>query len=157
MSDRDAQLEERLRVLEDRLEIYDLIASYGPLVDAGDAEATAALWTEDGSYDVDTGQYEGQDGIAAMVASDGHQRLIGSGCAHLTGLPRISLDADSATAVSHSQLVVRRADGRGFEVLRATAHRWELVRTPDGWRIARRTARLLDGAEDARLLLRDLP
>ena len=152
--DRLAQLEDRLRRLEDRAAVYDVIAAYGPLVDAGNASATAALWTEDGSYDVDTGRYDGHDGIAAMVGSRGHQGLLARGCAHLTGLPRITVDGDTAVAVAHSQLVLRRADGRGYDVLRATAHRWELVRTSGGWRVSRRTSRLLDGSPEARELLR---
>ena len=152
--DRLERLEARVRQLEDRSAIGDLIASYGPLVDAGDAAGAAALWTADGVYDVDTGRYEGPDGIAAMVQSPGHQRLIGRGCAHLSGPPRIDVDGDLAVAVCHSQLVLRREDGNGFDVLRATAHRWELVRTELGWRVHRRTARLLDGDEAARALLR---
>lgn len=148
------RLEARVQQLEDRLAIGDLIASYGPLVDAGDAAGAAALWAADGVYDVDTGRYDGPDGIAAMVESPGHQRLIGRGCAHLSSPPRIDVDADVAVAVCHSQLVLRREDGSGFDVLRATAHRWELVRTADGWRVSRRTARLLDGDGGARALLR---
>jgi hypothetical protein len=154
LEDRIAQLEARTQLLQDRLEIYDLIASYGPLVDAGDATATAALWTEQGTYDVDTGRYDGHEGIAAMVESRGHQWLIARGCAHVTGPPRIELAGNVAVAVCHSQLVVRREDGSGFDVLRATAHRLELVRTRDGWRIHRRTSRLLDGGPAARALLR---
>ncbi|MDO9487571.1 MAG: nuclear transport factor 2 family protein, partial [Sphingomonadaceae bacterium] len=46
-----ALLESRLRELEDRLEIYQLLSAYGPLVDSGDAEATADLWVADGVYD----------------------------------------------------------------------------------------------------------
>lgn len=155
MSDdeRLAQLESRLRALEDRLEICDLIASYGPLVDAGDAAATAALWTDEGVYDVDTGRYEGAEGIAAMVESEGHQWLLDRGCAHITTPPHVRLEGDAAVAVCHSQLVVRRKDGSGFDVLRATAHRWELVRTGQGWRVERRTSRLLNGDERARALL----
>ena len=148
------RLEARVQELEDRLAIGDLIASYGPLVDAGDAAGAAALWAADGVYDVDTGRYDGPDGIAAMVGSPGHQRLIGRGCAHLSSTPRVDVDGDVAVAVCHSQLVLRREDGSGFDVLRATAHRWELVRTADGWRVSRRTARLLDGDEAARALLR---
>ena len=41
--DRLEQLEQRLRALEDERAIARLIASYGPLVDSGDAEAVAAL------------------------------------------------------------------------------------------------------------------
>lgn len=155
--DRLGQLEARLGLLEDRLEIYELIASYGPAVDAGDAAATAELWTEDGTYDVDTGVYEGRSGIADMVDSGPHQGLLARGCAHLTGPPQIRLDGDEATAVSHSQLVLRRADGSGYDVVRATAHRWDLVRTQGGWRVRRRTSRLLDGQPAARSLLRQAP
>lgn len=151
--ERLAQLEERLRRAEDRLEILDLVAAYGPLVDSGDAAGAAALWTEDGVYDVDTGTYEGHDGIAAMVLSRQHQRLIAHGCAHLTSPPRVDLHGDSAVAITHSQLVLR-AEGGGFDILRATAHRWDLVRTSAGWRIDRRTSRLLEGSEAARDLLR---
>lgn len=152
--DRIAPLEARLRILEDRLEIADLLAAYGPRVDAGDADATAALWTEDGVYDVDTGVYEGRQGIADMVRSSFHQGLLLRGCAHLTSPPQVEVDGDTAVAVGHSQLVARREDGRGFTVLRTTAHRWELVRTSEGWRVHRRTSRLLDGAASARDLLR---
>ena len=150
--DRIAQLEARLRHVEDQLEIVNLVSSYGPLVDSGDADGAAALWTEHGVYDVDTGTYEGQDGIAEMVRSRPHQGLIGRGCAHVTGPPRVRTDKDNAVAVTHSQLVVRNASG-GYDVLRATAHRWELVRTPAGWRVERRTSRLLDGSAAARDLL----
>lgn len=152
--ERMAALEARLRHLEDRLAVHDLIASYGPHVDAGDAAAAAQLWTDDGTYDVDTGTYEGRDGIAAMVESRPHQRLIARGCAHLTSPPRVEVDGDTAAAVCHSQLVVRREDGSGFDVLRATAHRWELLRTQEGWRVRRRTSRLLNGGDEARALLR---
>lgn len=37
-------LERRLQQIEDERAIERLIASYGPLVDAGDPDATAALW-----------------------------------------------------------------------------------------------------------------
>lgn len=156
-ADRIDLLEARLRAAEDRLEIYQLLASYGPAVDAGDAAAAAGLWTQDGAYDVDTGCYQGREGITEMVRSPAHQRLIARGCAHLTTLPRVELRDDSAVAVCHSQLVVRR-EGGGYDVLRATAHRFELVRAPDGWRIDRRTSRLLDGGAAARELLHlDVP
>ena len=40
--DRIADLERRLRALEDERDIARVIASYGPLVDSGDAEGAAA-------------------------------------------------------------------------------------------------------------------
>lgn len=157
--DRIAELEARLRRVEDQLEISNIVASYGPFVDSGDGPGAAALWTIDGVYDVDTGLYDGHDGIRAMVESREHQALIERGCAHLTTPPRVDVDEDTAVAVTHSQLVLRNDAGR-YDVLRATAHRWELVRTAGGWRVERRTSRLLDGGNAARELLRestDLP
>lgn len=47
----DEDLIARVDGVERRLALYDLIASYGPAVDSGSAEATAALWNEGGSYD----------------------------------------------------------------------------------------------------------
>lgn len=47
------ELVARLQNLEDERDIARLIASYGPLVDAGDADGVAALWAEDGGYDVE--------------------------------------------------------------------------------------------------------
>ena len=150
---RIARLEIRLRRAEDQLEIINLIASYGPLVDSGDGDGAASLWTEDGVYEVDTGTYEGRDGISGMVESGPHQKLVQRGCLHMTSPPSVHLAEDTAVAVTESQLVVRNREG-GFDVLRATAHRWELVRAPDGWRVERRTSRLLDGSGPPRELLR---
>src|SRR4051794_9230749 len=46
-----AAMDARLQLLEDQVEIMQLVAQYGPSVDSGSADATAALWTEDGSFD----------------------------------------------------------------------------------------------------------
>jgi hypothetical protein len=48
VEERLAVLEQRLRRAEDELAIARLMASYGPLADAGDADAVAGLWAEDG-------------------------------------------------------------------------------------------------------------
>ena len=48
LHERLANLEERLRLLEDREDIRRLICSWGPACDIGDSEAAAALWTDDG-------------------------------------------------------------------------------------------------------------
>lgn len=45
-----ADLERRLQQIEDERAIERLIASYGPLVDAGDPESTAALWQRGANY-----------------------------------------------------------------------------------------------------------
>ena len=44
-------LEQRLRLIEDRFEIYNLIASHPPSADTGASDYTASVWTEDGVFD----------------------------------------------------------------------------------------------------------
>lgn len=151
MTDRLDALEARLRALEDERDITMLVASYGPLVDAGEAERVAALWTEEGIYDVDELFMGSRSEIDAMVRSEAHQGLIDRGCSHFLGPAHVSVDGDRAVAVCESVLLVRH-EGRTL-VARIGANRWELVRTTDGWRTTRRTTRALDGRADARALL----
>lgn len=144
--DRLEDLDSRLRAREDEAEILRLIAGYFPAVDSGRADEVASIWEPDGVYDVDTGVLNGRDEIAAMVRGDDHQGLIGHGSAHLCGLPEVRVDGDTAVATGHSLLVVRSSRPGRYTVMRATANRWELRRSDDGWRVTRRIARVL--AED---------
>lgn len=152
-TDRLARLETRLRALEDERDITRLILSYGPLVDSGHAEEVAGLWEEDGIYDVDTLRMEGRAEIGAMVRSPAHQGWIDGGCAHLSGPPHVTVDRDRAVAVCYSLMIVHGAEG--FRVLRGTANRWDLRRSSGGWRVTRRTSRVLDGREESPALLHE--
>jgi hypothetical protein len=67
-------------------------------------------------------------------------------------MPYVAIDGDRAVATAYAQLC--RANGDDFRVWRVTATRWELERTADGWRVAHRTNRLLDGDPAAQELLR---
>lgn len=142
----------RLRLLEDREAIRDLIARYGPLADAGNAEAVAALWHEDGVYAVGgMGEARGREAIAALISGPVHQSLLADGCAHVLTSPAIDLAGDSAVARCHS-LVFRHEDGEWAPV-RVAANRWELRRGMTGWQVMRRDNALLDGSLAARALL----
>ena len=154
MSDRLAHLERRLRRLEDERDIARIVASYGPLVDAGCAEHAAALWTAEGSYDVGDWLMNSRDEVAAMVRSDAHQGLIARGSCHFFGPPVVTVDGDDAVAVCESALLVRRDSG-GYAVARAGVHLLQLRRDDDSWRIVSRTARQLDGSAAGRALIRD--
>lgn len=149
--DRISALEDRLTRLEDEHAIARLIASYGPLVDAGEADRVADLWTEDGVYDVEDYLMEGRDQVAAMVRSDAHQGLIGRGASHFLGPAHVSVAGDRAVAVCESVLLVRH-EGRVIPA-RIGANHFELVRTAGGWRTTRRTTRGLDGGPETRDLL----
>lgn len=146
-----AVLEARIQRLEDEAAVARLIASYGPLVDAGAAEAVAALWKADGVYDVDELVMRGRDEIVAMVESANHQGWIAGGCAHFVGPPVVTVTGDDAVAVCHSLMVVNQ-DGR-FLVRRATANHWRLRRTATGWQVTVRTNRVLDGRTESPVLL----
>lgn len=149
--DRIAALEARLQRLEDEREIGRLVASYGPLVDAGQAERVGALWTEGGTYDVEELYMGSRADIEAMVRSDAHQGLIGAGCSHFLGPAHVTVAGDRAVAVCESVLLVRH-HGKIIPA-RIGANRFELVRTPAGWQIERRVTRSLDGSATTHALL----
>jgi hypothetical protein len=154
MEEMVTQLQERVARLEDQVAIYQLMMSYGPSVDSGTSAFTAGLWTDDGVYDFDnvSDDLVGSQAIKEMVEGPRHQSYIMSGCAHLVGIPYVEIDGDRAVATGYSSL--NHFDGEGFRIGRITANRWELTRTEGGWRVTRRTNRILNGEEEPRALLR---
>lgn len=150
-SDRLAELERRLQRIEDERAIEKLIASYGPLVDAGQAEATAELWSEDGAYDVESWPMASRHDVAAMVRSDAHQGLIGRGSAHFLGPAVVTVEGSDAVAVCESLLVLRH-EQKHF-VARAGANYFRLKFIDQRWQITNRVTRSLDGSAEARDLL----
>jgi hypothetical protein len=134
----------RLGRLEDESAITRLIMSYGPAADAGLTSFAGQLWASDGEYDWDTNgtPHRGSKGVDAMLQSDAHQSLIAAGIAHFAGPLLIELNEDIATALNYS-LIMRRESDR-FYLWRVSAVRWELARDDSGWRVRRRTNRLLD-------------
>lgn len=162
----DESLERRLRAVEDRLDIYNLIAAHPPSADTGSDDFARAVYTEDGELDLGGGKgARGNEAIAAAMTSDGHRAAIVYGLAHVTGLPHVQIDGDRAVVTSYLQILAPHPSAdpvelpnhgttRGWRVHRVGANRWELVRTPSGWKIKRRTMRALDGSEPARAILR---
>jgi hypothetical protein len=159
-------LEQRLRLVEDRLEIYNLIASHPPSADTGAADYTASVWAEDGTFDrgAEFPRPTGRAAIAGASSNPEHHRAIAQGIAHFAGLPYVRVTGDMAVAISYLQILVPDRVGplfevpnhgasRGFHVHRVSANRWEFVRTEQGWKITRRTLRPLDGSEPARAIL----
>jgi len=159
-------IEQRLRAIEDRLAIYNLIASHPPSADTGAADHARGAYTEDGVIDLGGAKTAtGNEAVAAMLQTPGHQAAIAGGLAHFAGLPHIELDGDRAVVTSYLQIltphpsaepveVPNHGVSRGFRIHRVAANRWELVRGAAGWKIKRRTLRPLDGSEAARQLLR---
>jgi hypothetical protein len=160
-------LDERLRAIEDRFAIYDLIAQHPPSADTGAGDYTKTVYTEDGVFDRGA-QFPAPTGPAAIAATSTgaeHHRAIEAGIAHFAGLPYVRVSGDTAIAISYIQILVpdrvgpvfdvpNHGSSQGFHVHRVGANRWEFVRTPAGWKIRRRTVRSLDGSQPARDLLR---
>ena len=147
-------LVDRVRHLEDQVEIMQLVAQYGPAVDSGSGEAAAALWTDDGVFDaVPHLQMRGRDDIVAMVHGAGHQSLIHNGCGHVLTVPHVMVDGDQATGRSYALNIRWDADANRFWVARVSANTWRWVRTPLGWRVAERINANLDGTSEHREML----
>jgi ketosteroid isomerase-like protein len=144
----------RVHILEDHLEITQLVAQYGPSVDSGSAEAAAALWTEDGTFDA-VGAFEmhGHDQIAGMVNGPGHQGLILDGCGHVLTVPHVVVDGDRAYGRSYALNIRWDEANERFWVARVSANTWQWTRTPDGWRISERVNANLDGTPEHRAML----
>ena len=149
-----AALTERVRALEDHRDVTQLVAAYGPSVDSGSAEATAALWTDDGTFDaVGAITMRGHDEIAGMVRSDGHQGLILNGCGHVLTVPHVELHGDEAEGRSYALNIRWDEEQQRFWVARVSANTWKWRRTADGWRITERVNANLDGTEEPREML----
>ena len=160
-------LEARLRAVEDRLEIYNLIAGHPPSADTGADYYAEAVYMEDGVFDrgANLPGAQGNKAMAALLKSEAHQAAIAGGLAHFTGLPYIELDGDDAVVTSYLQILTPNKTGeavevpnhgasRGYHIHRVVTSRWELRRTAQGWKIKRRSIRLVDGSEPSREILR---
>jgi SnoaL-like domain len=158
-------IEERVQDIEDRLEIYNLIASHPPSADTGADFYARTVYADDGIFDRgDKPGGRSVDEYGELMTSAEHKAALEGGLGHFAGLPYIELDGDKATVTSYLQIltpargeaveVPNHGVSKGFRIHRLAANRWELKRTPKGWRIARRTLRPLDGSAPARELLK---
>ena len=159
-------IEDRIRAIEDRLEIYNLIASHPPSADSAAHSYIRSIFTEDAVLDLGgTKTATGNRAISEMPHKPEHHQAIKGGLAHFAGLPHVTIDGDRAVVTSYLQIlaahptadeieVPAHGKSKGYRIHRVGANRWELVRTAQGWKIARRTYRTLDGSEPALEILR---
>ncbi len=140
------ELAARVRRLEDESAITRLVMTYGPSADAGLARLAGQLWAEDGAYDWDANgePHPGSAGVEAMLRSDMHRGLMAEGVAHFGGPLMITVDGDVATALNYS--LIMRFENPRFYLWRVSAVRWDFDRAGEGWKVTRRTNRLLDSA-----------
>lgn len=164
VSAKNRTLEERLQAIEDRLDILNLIAGHPPGADSASRDYAASYWAEDGIIDMSAERpAQNYTAMLSILDQPGFKEAQRQGICHFTGLPYIEIDGDRALATSYLQILAADPDGKpfelsahgasqGFRVLRLSANRWELARTPEGWRIERRTIRSMDNAASRELL-----
>ena len=165
-SDAGKTIEDRIRAIEDRLEIYNLIASHPPSADTAAHAHIRAIFVEDAVLDLGgTKTASGNQAISEMPQRPEHHQAIKGGLAHFAGLPHVTIDGGRAVVTSYLQIlashptadeieVPAHGKSKGYRIHRVGANRWELERTPQGWKIRRRTYRTLDGSEPALDILR---
>lgn len=160
-------LEARLQAVEDRLAIYNLLATHPLSADTGERELIEAIYTDEVVFDRGAGLdgAHGREAMAQLVGRAEHHAAIAGGLAHFGNLPLVDIDGDTAVAISYLALITPDADGEprelanhgvseGYRIHRVLANRWLLERGPDGWRIASRTLLPADGSGPALELLR---
>lgn len=160
------ELDNRLRAIEDKLAIHDLLAAHPPSADTGAAEYTRSVYLEDGVFDrgPTLDGAKGAADIAAFIQRPEHHEAIQAGLAHFVGLPLVHLHGDTATATSYLLIVhldhaasprelPNHGTSLGYRIHRAVVNRWELVRQAGRWMIAKRTLLPVDGSDGHQQLL----
>ncbi|HZE39541.1 MAG TPA: nuclear transport factor 2 family protein [Stackebrandtia sp.] len=120
---------------QDRVDITELIATHGHLVDAGELDRSNALFTPDATFDLsDFGQSEsaGLAEVAATTRALGDAHPVGH---HVTNTVLTPIGERRVRAVSKGIGVM--ADGSCGSVTYTDT----LTRTAAGWRISRRAIR----------------
>jgi uncharacterized protein (TIGR02246 family) len=134
-------VEARLRRLEDRTEIRQLIQDYRRELDARDLTAYGLLFAADGEWLGGTGYGKSPAGITAMLEErlPGNVSDSGQSSWHLVTEPEIVLHGDQATGSVTWTLVARGDDGT--PCLRLLGHYEDTYVREDGrWRFQRRVA-----------------
>jgi uncharacterized protein (TIGR02246 family) len=131
-------LEARLRALEDKEQIAQLLIDYGRHLDSRDLRAYASLFAEDGEWVGGFGTVKGRANIQAFM-----EKNMGSGPNkarnyHLMSNFAITVTGDTATAWSRWAFVV--PGERGATISQAGRYDDTLVREKGVWKFKRRTA-----------------
>jgi hypothetical protein len=164
-----ASLERRVRAVEDRLEILNLLGGSPFSSDTPSPSFWEAMYGEEAVMDRGAGLEEirGRDNLIDIVRGAPHMAAVRGGMAHFAGLPHIRIDGDLAVATGYLQIIVPHPEGpkvglgdyppsTGLVVWRLSANRWELERTPGGWRVAKRSIRTVPSPEALDLLRRGI-
>ena len=126
-----------IQELSDRVEITDLIVRYTRALDQQMWDEMDSIFTPDSH--VDYSAFGGATGdLAATKKFLSDSMSLFTKTQHMLGSPAITLDGDRATAVTpcHNPMLI--GSGKDSKVMVCSLwYHHDLVRTGDGWRIAR--------------------
>jgi hypothetical protein len=134
------ELRARVRVLEDREEIRNLLQEYRRTLDARDLRAFSALFAAQGTWSGKSGAATRPDGIFAMLSAQlpDNPPAPAATLWHWIGDPTIVVDGDRATAAS-LWMHVRRGDDDHPRLPTLGGYDDELIREDGRWRFLRRS------------------
>ena len=129
-------LEQRLRRVEDLLEINQLFIDYGMHLDAGRFDDYAQLFAKDGEMSLGPlGKAKGREQIREVIAAS-LAPFVGK-TYHVITNPMVQLDGDRATSEVMWTMIQTSATGTP-EVAMLGRHLDELVREDGAWKILKR-------------------
>lgn len=135
------ELRKRVRALEDREEIRNLIQTYRETVDDRDLGALSELFAAEGTWTGRSGTATGPQAICSLLTAvlPDNPPAPGSTLWHLNTAPSIKLDGDRATAFTF-WMHCRRGDGDTPLLPTLGSYEDQLIREGGRWRFLFRTA-----------------
>jgi len=131
----------RIQVLEDREAIRQLIIDYGVYHDHRDYRSLSALFARNGVWESGMGRGEGPEGVFRLMDNAiGHNPLPeGSGTFHVLTNDAITVNGDSATALTKWLFITPGAEGApSVQVL--GHYNDDFIREDGEWKFLRREA-----------------
>ena len=135
-------VEDRLRILEDRLAIMDLEAEYAVAWDRGEANRWAAVFTPDGAFEMlpvgerPVRRIEGREALRAFC-SETTARWTGL---HFMHRPQLTLEGDRARGIVYFEYpyIMRGVPEIAFQGRQSGYYEVVYQRTAVGWRMRER-------------------
>ncbi|KAJ5403949.1 hypothetical protein N7509_003820 [Penicillium cosmopolitanum] len=127
-------LQERLRLLEDKQELHELLDQYCKTPDRHDFQGHANTYAEDGQQQYGPwGAVKGRDNIARIIKKN--ESNVVDQLHYMTNM-RFEIDGDTATGTSYLiMVVIRDAEKRTDTLWQGGPYEWKFLRTEEGWRI----------------------
>lgn len=128
----------------DHLEILQLLYRYSHAIDAGDAQAFAALFADDGTFTHPEGSYTGHEALAELVVQHHRDHPDATRSQHWVQGPVITGEGDQAEVDSYV-IVFKQTDRFGADGIVIGSYHDVLRRSPDrGWVFQHRVVQRAD-------------